>query len=288
MSKQVTLVRRDALPQHDAGPVPGGPAGHRGEARRDVDARWRAPGLSGETPSVRQERLRRRSGRLGSRPARHARGPPRTPWTTPAARPRRSSREPARRLLRPRHGSSRPTSRTRRSPSRFRSTATWTTGSSSRAPPPPFRSSGGSRRTRPPRRPSTPWRSPTGCGPTRPTTPTSSTRSRSTPSRSRSSGRTTSSRPTARQPPIGVALGTVTAGNYTIIQKSGAWRLGPRGRLRPRPLVVNSPAISIAAASPVGVNGRDPLSWASLILPQLATAAAGPSSSPASSTSSAQ
>jgi hypothetical protein len=77
-------------------------------------------------------------------------------------------------------------------------------------------------------------------------------------------------------PAIGVALGTVAAGNYTIIQKLGLAPVlcdgsGGAGT----DIVVNKPATPSAAGVAVGVATKQLVQGGGLILPQLATSAAG-------------
>jgi hypothetical protein len=77
-------------------------------------------------------------------------------------------------------------------------------------------------------------------------------------------------------PAIGVALGTVAAGNYTIIQKLGLAPVlcdgsGGAGT----DIVVNKPATPSAAGVAVGVATKQLMQGGGLILPQIATTAAG-------------
>ncbi len=74
--------------------------------------------------------------------------------------------------------------------------------------------------------------------------------------------------------PVGVALGTVTAGNYTIIQICGLASVSSDGTT---PLVPNVPAIPGAVAGTITGTAADVLyTVGSNILPQIAQAAAGP------------
>lgn len=76
-------------------------------------------------------------------------------------------------------------------------------------------------------------------------------------------------------PPIGVALGTVTAGNYTIIQKMGLAAVLVDGSGLNAGLVVNQPAVAIAGGLAAGNNGVASLYvGGGMILPQIATTAA--------------
>ena len=76
-------------------------------------------------------------------------------------------------------------------------------------------------------------------------------------------------------PPVGVALGTVTAGNYTIIQVRGLAAVRVDGSGLNAGLVVNQPAIAIAAGVAAGNNAVASLYMGGgMILPQLATTAA--------------
>ena len=74
--------------------------------------------------------------------------------------------------------------------------------------------------------------------------------------------------------PIGVALGTVTAGNYTIIQVGGLAMISAIGT--GTALVVNQPAVPAAGGQIAGsaAQADNVYTGASLILPQFATAAA--------------
>ena len=77
------------------------------------------------------------------------------------------------------------------------------------------------------------------------------------------------------QPPVGVALGAVTAGNYTVIQVRGLASVLCDGT--GTALVVNQPALSIAAgvASGSAAAAAQLLMGGGMILPQIATSAAG-------------
>ena len=76
--------------------------------------------------------------------------------------------------------------------------------------------------------------------------------------------------------PIGVCLGTVTAGNYTIIQKMGLAAVLCDGSGLNAGIVVNQPALSIAGGVAAGNNGVASLYMdGGMILPQIATTAAG-------------
>lgn len=86
---------------------------------------------------------------------------------------------------------------------------------------------------------------------------------------------------TATTVPIGVALGTVTSGNYTIVQIAGLAAVSANGS--GVALVVNVPAVPTAAGQVAGFAGTataltgtaaDQFSGAGLILPQFATSAA--------------
>lgn len=79
---------------------------------------------------------------------------------------------------------------------------------------------------------------------------------------------------TATTTPVGVALGTVTAGNYTIIQVAGLAAVLAKGDVNA--LVVNQPAVGAAGgvASGSAAAAANLYTGASLILPQFATAAA--------------
>lgn len=81
---------------------------------------------------------------------------------------------------------------------------------------------------------------------------------------------------TATTVPLGVALGTVTAGNYTIIQVAGLAAVQTVGNANA--LVVNQPAIPSAAGVIKGsaAAAANIYTGAGLILPQIASAAAGP------------
>ena len=79
---------------------------------------------------------------------------------------------------------------------------------------------------------------------------------------------------TATTVPIGVALGTVTSGNYTIIQVGGLATLSAVGNVTA--LVVNQPAVPAAAGQIAGsaAAAANMYDGCSLVLPQFATAAA--------------
>lgn len=79
---------------------------------------------------------------------------------------------------------------------------------------------------------------------------------------------------TATTTPVGVALGTVTAGNYTIIQVAGLAAVLAKGDVNA--LVVNQPAVGAAAGviSGSAAAAANLYTGASLVLPQFATAAA--------------
>lgn len=80
---------------------------------------------------------------------------------------------------------------------------------------------------------------------------------------------------TATTTPIGVALGTCTAGNYTIIQVYGLAVVQAVGNGLNAGLVVNQPASGGAAGVIIGNNGVANLyNGAAMILPQFATVAA--------------
>jgi hypothetical protein len=79
---------------------------------------------------------------------------------------------------------------------------------------------------------------------------------------------------TATTTPVGVALGTVTAGSYTIIQVAGLAVVSAIGTTTAT--VVNQPAVGAAAGQIAGsaAAAANLYNGASLILPQFATAAA--------------
>lgn len=78
------------------------------------------------------------------------------------------------------------------------------------------------------------------------------------------------------QPPIGVALGTVTAGNYTVIQIRGLACVLVDGSGLNADITVNEPAVSIAGGLAAGNNALPSLLMGGgMILPQIATSAAG-------------
>jgi hypothetical protein len=77
---------------------------------------------------------------------------------------------------------------------------------------------------------------------------------------------------TATTVPVGVALGTVTAGNYTVIQVAGLASVLGVGT--GTALVVNVPAVGAAAGVMIGTAAANLYVGASLILPQLASVAA--------------
>ena len=79
---------------------------------------------------------------------------------------------------------------------------------------------------------------------------------------------------TATTTPVGIALGAVTAGNFTIIQVAGLAAVSSIGN--GTALAANVPASSGAAGSITGVAPPAAYYGASLILPQIAQAAAGP------------
>jgi hypothetical protein len=81
---------------------------------------------------------------------------------------------------------------------------------------------------------------------------------------------------TATTVPVGVALGTVTAGNYTIIQVGGLAMVSAIGDVTA--LVVNQPAVPAAAGQIAGsaAAAANMYDGTSLTLPQFATAAAAP------------
>jgi hypothetical protein len=86
---------------------------------------------------------------------------------------------------------------------------------------------------------------------------------------------------TATTTPVGVALGTVTAGNYTIIQVAGLAAVQVVGN--GTATVVNQPAVGSAAGVVIGsaAGAANLYTGASLILPQIASSAAGPLLQPA-------
>lgn len=77
---------------------------------------------------------------------------------------------------------------------------------------------------------------------------------------------------TATTVPVGVALGTVTAGNYTVIQVAGLASVLGVGT--GTALVANVPAVGGAAGIMLGTAAANLYVGASLILPQLASVAA--------------
>jgi hypothetical protein len=77
---------------------------------------------------------------------------------------------------------------------------------------------------------------------------------------------------TATTVPVGVALGTVTAGNYTVIQVAGLAAVLGVGT--GTALVANVPAVGSAAGVMIGTAAANLYVGASLILPQLASTAA--------------
>jgi hypothetical protein len=79
---------------------------------------------------------------------------------------------------------------------------------------------------------------------------------------------------TATTVPVGVALGTVTAGNYTIIQVAGMAAI--QGVGNGTAIVANVPAVGGAAGVILGTAAANLYVGASLILPQFASVAAGP------------
>jgi hypothetical protein len=79
---------------------------------------------------------------------------------------------------------------------------------------------------------------------------------------------------TATTVPVGVALGTVTAGNYTVIQVAGMAAV--QGVGNGTALVANVPAVGGAAGVILGTAAANLYVGASLILPQFASVAAGP------------
>lgn len=81
---------------------------------------------------------------------------------------------------------------------------------------------------------------------------------------------------TATTVPLGVALGTVTAGNYTIVQVAGLATVSVVGNVNAT--VVNQPAIPQAGGSIKGsaAAAANIYTGAGLMLPQIASAAAGP------------
>lgn len=86
---------------------------------------------------------------------------------------------------------------------------------------------------------------------------------------------------TATTVPVGVALGTVTSGNYTIIQVAGLAAVQAVGN--GTALVVNQPAIGSAAGVIIGAGGNQGAApvitlynAAASMIPLYATAAAGP------------
>ena len=79
---------------------------------------------------------------------------------------------------------------------------------------------------------------------------------------------------TATLAPVGIALGTVTSTQYTIIQVRGLTNVIVDGNAGTEGLVVDQPAWTAAAGAIRGANGVDNLySGASLILPQCASVA---------------
>jgi hypothetical protein len=80
---------------------------------------------------------------------------------------------------------------------------------------------------------------------------------------------------TATTVPVGIALGTVTAGNFTIIQVAGLAAVLATGNVTA--LVANQPAVGAAAGviSGSAAAAANLYTGAGLILPQFATAAVG-------------
>ena len=83
---------------------------------------------------------------------------------------------------------------------------------------------------------------------------------------------------TATKTPLGVVLGAVTAGNYTLVQVAGLAIVNFKGDGGVNPVVVNQPAVPIAAgqALTLAAASANLYQGAANILPQIAsTAAAG-------------